>query len=411
MANIFVKGEKVAAVALALLRREIRTPALFSHRLGLTDFKGSAGDVVNIKRPAVLRARDKGWRNDNAITVDQLMQTSIQVQLDQHPYSAVHLQPEEATLDVEDYARDVQAPQVRAMLEWFEESIVNTLGTATFVHSVDFDESSSDDPRQVALQARKLLNDAYVPASDRYWIVGSSVSAAIAGFDSLLEVDTSGLPEALRDGVVGRLAGFTIVEVPALNEDESYFVHASAVALATAAPVVPQGAARGGGVAAGNGLAVTQVWDYDGSTLKDRSVVHAFTGSAVVEDPKIGPDGKIVIDSGTSEPVMEFVRGVNVVFTPADGIAAARIWTMEVTGGPTGGTYLLTVDGEDTDPIAYNAANGTIETRLNDLVGVSAVVAGSGGEKTITFSRPVELEADGALLTGGTTPDVDVARA
>src|SRR5690606_31389684 len=117
----------------------------------------------------------------------------------------------------------------------------------------------------------------------------------------------------LRDGVVGKLAGFTIVEIDALGEDESYFVHNTALAVAAVAPVVPQGAPKGGGVAAGQGLAVTQVWDYDGTHMKDRSVVHAFTGAAPILDPEIGDDGRIIVD-GDGEAQMEFVRAIKVTF-------------------------------------------------------------------------------------------------
>ncbi len=105
------------------------------------------------------------------------------------------------------------------------------------------------------------------------------MSEAIAGYEKLLDVDTAGLPEALREGVVGRLAGFTIVELDELDPTASYFVHESAIAVANVARSC-RSVAKGGGVAAGNGLAVTQLWDYDSDHLKDRSIVHAFAGAS-----------------------------------------------------------------------------------------------------------------------------------
>jgi hypothetical protein len=316
--NVFIKGQKFAATALALLRLTVKAPGLFTTKYGVADFRGAAGDVINIKRPAVLVAREKEWRGDDAIVIDRLVNTKMQVALDKHVYSGVHLSPEEETLDEVDYVRDVQAPQVTAVAEYIERVVIAALSGATFVNSVKFDQNSAldveSDPRKVAIRARKLFQTAHVPVTGRFWLVGADVSEAIAGYDKLLEVDTSGLPEALRDGVVGKLAGFIIIEIDALDPAASFFVHESAIAIANVAPVVPNGVAKGGGVAAGNGLAVTQLWDYDSDHLKDRSIVHSFAGAAPVLDPKTKADGSLDL-TADDQPKLQFVRAVKVTFT------------------------------------------------------------------------------------------------
>lgn len=331
MANVFLNPEKYIGTALALLQREIKGAGLFVHKYGISDYSGAKNDTVMIKRPPVLVARDAGFRSRNKLVVDDIIQSRIAVKLTKHPYSRVGLSPEEATLDQVNYVRDVQAPQVRAIVEDFDSSIAAALAGATFVHEVDFVEGGdgkTGDPRKVAIEAKKKLDSSYVDASGRYWLVGANVSAAVAAYDKLLDVNTAGIPEALREGVVGRLAGFTIIDWPALGNDESYFVHNTAVALSAVAPVVPHGAAAGGSVA-GKGLAVTQVWSYGDDTLQDRSTVHAFTGTSVVTDPKILAEdkkdgdtvlqraGEIELDDG--EPVMQFVRAVKVDFTEDTG--------------------------------------------------------------------------------------------
>ena len=409
MANVFQKGTKFAQTALALLRREVKAPGLFPTKYTRTDFAGSEGDVLNIKRPPVLRARDKGWRNDNAIVVDRLVNTKIQVRLNAHPYSAIELSPEEETLDDIDYVRDVQAPQVRALLEWFEDLVVGAFAAASYVLGVTFNPDSTtvveNDPRKVAIRARKLFQQSHVPVTGRYWLVGSDVSEAIASHDKLLDVDTSGLPEALREGVVGKLAGFIIVELDALDPEESYFVHESAIAIAVVAPVVPNGVSKGGGVAAGNGLAVTQIWDYDSDTLKDRSIVHAFAGATAILDPETDDLGQIVLD-GNDEPQLEFVRGIKVTF--GAGGAEKSAYTVALTGAPTGGTYTLTVDGATTTGIAYNVTNANLATAINALAGVSGAKVTGTSTKTVAFNERVVMTGDGAGLTGGTTPAVVV---
>lgn len=338
MANVFQNPEKYAATALPILERELKGAGLFVHRYGISEYSGAKGDKIMIKRPPVLVARDAGFRTRQSLVVDDLITSRIEVALTNHPYSRVGLSPEEATLDAVDYARDVQRPQVRAISEAFDASIASALGGATFVNTVAFKEGgggASDpswvgDPRKVAIQAKKKLDAANVPSDGRYWLVGANVSAAVAAYDKLLDVDTAGIPEALRDGVVGRLAGFTVIDWPALADNESYFTHNTAVALSAVAPVVPRGAAAGGSIA-GQGLAVTQVWSYGDDTMQDRSTVHAFTGATAVTDPKIlkadkAEDktagtpaqraGEIELDAD-GEPVMHFVRAVKVTFTPS----------------------------------------------------------------------------------------------
>ena len=318
MSNVFENPEKFAGTALELLRKEIKGAGLFVHKYGIADYSGAQGDVINIKRPPILRARDAGFRTRNTLVVDDIVQGKIQVALTKHPYSRVGLSPEEATLDEVDYVRDVQAPQVRAMVEDFDESIAGALAGATFIHSVAYDPVATDntgDPRKVARRAKRMLDTSKVPAAGRYWLVGAAVSESIASIDKLLDVDTSGTPEALRDGVVGRLSGFTIIDWPSLGDDESYFVHETAVALSTVAPVVPRGAAAGATISA-DGLAVTQVWSYGDDTMQDRSTVHAFTGATPVTDPEIGADGGVLIVS--DEVQYEFIRAVKVTFTDPD---------------------------------------------------------------------------------------------
>lgn len=401
MANIFQKAEKLAGTALALLRRTVKAPGLFVHKYGINEFKGAAGDTIMVKRPPLLKARDKGWRTSNAIVVDDLGQSRIEVKLSAFPYSAVHLSPEEATLDEVEFVRDIQAPQVTAISEFYEDLIVDTLGAADFVYEVTFNTGATDgseDPRKVALRARKHFQDAKVPTSGRYWLVGSSVSEAIAGHKELLAVDASGLPEALRDGVVGKLSGFVVVELDALGENESYFVHETAVAIATVAPVVPRGAVAGSSITGAGGIAITQIFDYDSVNAKDRSIVEAFAGAAVVLDPETDEDGKIIVDGG--EAVMDFFRAVKVNFGSSSKKAS---WTLTYGGTVSGGTFTITVDGEETEAIAFDATNTQIAAALNLLPGVAGAKVTGTTTKTLAFKSNVTVTAEDAAITGGGT--------
>jgi len=101
--------------------------------------------------------------------------------------------------------------------------------------------------------------------------------------------------------------------------------------------------------------------------------------------------------------------------------AASEVQTVTITGDPTGGTFTLTLNGETTAAIAYNAAASAVEAALEALPSLSAAdvsVSGSaGGPYTVTFggslagTNVAAMTASGASLTGGTTPGVTIATA
>lgn len=119
----------------------------------------------------------------------------------------------------------------------------------------------------------------------------------------------------------------------------------------------------------------------------------------------------------TPDPnVLEFAIGGDVIST---GAATAEVQTVTITGGPTGGTFTLTFDGDTTDPIAFDAAATAVQTALEALVSIEVgevtVTGAAGGPYTVTFAVSVgnvpQMTASGAGLTGGTAPDVTVATA
>lgn len=97
------------------------------------------------------------------------------------------------------------------------------------------------------------------------------------------------------------------------------------------------------------------------------------------------------------------------------------VQTVSITGGPTGGTFTLTWNGQTTTPIPFNASAATVQAALVALSNIqsAANVAVSGGALpgtpvVVTFQgilgngpQPV-ITANGAGLTGGTTPAVAV---
>jgi hypothetical protein len=83
-------------------------------------------------------------------------------------------------------------------------------------------------------------------------------------------------------------------------------------------------------------------------------------------------------------------------------------FTVQVTGSPTGGTYLLIVGGAASGPtvgIAFNAAAATVKAALETVVGVGNVDVSGTTTKTVTFKgdlarQIVTLDKDATGLDG-----------
>lgn len=106
----------------------------------------------------------------------------------------------------------------------------------------------------------------------------------------------------------------------------------------------------------------------------------------------------------------------------ASDSGTAQVYTAEISGTPTGGTYDLILASSDfetqTITLAYNAADTAIQAAIRALTGrglSNTTVSASGSTPdfthTITFKgtrADITLTKDEGGLTGGTSPDVTI---
>lgn len=308
MANEFVKAEQVAAQMLGVLERELVLAGLV-WRDAVPSFRGAKNDTVSIRVPAYTTARTRVMRSGTAIVVDDLAETKVDVTLDTHVYKAIGVSDEEMTLDIVDFGQQITAPAMNAVVRKVEDAMATELGAADPEVTVDLDE---DDPYLGLVDARIALNDAGVPASQRFLAVGSSVEAAILKSDRLSKFDQSGSDSALREATIGRIAGFTAVSAPGLDPDVAIASHRTAFVLALVAPVVPQGAAWGE-TRSYKGMSLRVLRDYDPTGSNgpvDRLLTDTFMGTGIVRDRgTIDANGKFQpTEDGDDDPIL--VRAV-----------------------------------------------------------------------------------------------------
>ncbi|MER7988690.1 P22 phage major capsid protein family protein [Streptomyces noursei] len=216
MANAFLKSETIAATALGLLERELVLSNLVWSNSGF-DFTGAKADAVTVRIPAQLNAREYDWRNDRSsdIVLDELTEDSITVQLNKDIYSAVAVTDEELSLGIEDFGSQVLQPQINAVAKAIDAGVANMIETATYsVPAITVDEK---DPFPAFIDARAALNKNEVPTNDRTLLIGADVETALLKSGRLNDVSKSGSDSALRQAMVGNLAGFNLVTSNAIN--------------------------------------------------------------------------------------------------------------------------------------------------------------------------------------------------
>jgi N4-gp56 family major capsid protein len=81
-------------------------------------------------------------------------------------------------------------------------------------------------------KARRLLNRANVPQSDRFMVIPPEQEQVLIGLDNFRNADKYGSREALLSGEIGQIYGFRVIVHNGLNSNEACMYHRSAVAVA-----------------------------------------------------------------------------------------------------------------------------------------------------------------------------------
>lgn len=278
MPNTLYTPEQVAQVAVKIAQQSGFLSAMISRNME-NDLLGGGGRgrTVNLKVPGTLIARSRDIDETTAaIVLDNVTESTVPVTLGEHLYSAVSLSEGDMSLDLANFSTQILAPQVEAVVERIEHNVATALRAVP--ESTDFAYSAAN-PLATFTALRKHLVDLGVPTAGLNVVVGTQIYADLLEAKAITDASESGSTEALREGGVGRLRGFTIVESARLDEDEIVAFHRDAFALAVRAPMIPEGASFGA-VQSANGFQLRYLRDYDAMHTVDRSIVSTFAGVA-----------------------------------------------------------------------------------------------------------------------------------
>jgi hypothetical protein len=278
VANTFYQAPQVAAVAASLAAEDAFLSALVSRNFE-DDLLGGGGKgrTVNVRIPGALIARDRNIDDKTTqIVLDELAESTFAVTLGTHAYSAVSLSEGDLSLNLQDFSRQVLAPQVDAVVDYIENEVAETIAAIPETTSIAWDPA---DPVKTFTAIRRELRKRGVPAANLNVVVGVDVYAALLDAKAITDASQSASTSALREGQVGNVRGFTVAESTRVGDSQIVAFHRDAFTLAVRAPQVPQGASFGA-TTNSKGFSLRYLRDYDVMTTADRSMVSTFCGVA-----------------------------------------------------------------------------------------------------------------------------------
>ena len=289
----FLTAKQISAVAVDLLARNLVLPNTVT-RNSANEFAGDNGDTVTVRVRQPGEARTQATPGAQ-ITYDDINEVAVDVQLS-HLYHATKITDEALSLELVDFASQVTAIQVDAVATRAEDQLAGVMNGLSTDESI---ASNGSDVGDKILEAREALGAANVPAGDRFLAVSPQVATFLLNEDKFVKVNESGTDSALRDAIIGRLYGFTVVESNALASGTAVAYHRSGFVFANRVPVAPRGANDSASASSG-GVGLRQIFQYSPDHLSDASVISTFAGAAAVEGEDATPDSPRIFKLSTS---------------------------------------------------------------------------------------------------------------
>ncbi len=156
--------------------------------------------------------------------------------LDQHFQTFVRLEDKADVQSVLNIESDILERAGSGMAKKMDTFIYTTLKAGASAsapdHIIDHYGSSGAITRTKILQARQLLNAQDVPSDERFMVISTNQEAELLDIDGFVSCEKYGSREALLNGEIGRLFGFTVICTTVCEDNVTLYYHKSALAFA-----------------------------------------------------------------------------------------------------------------------------------------------------------------------------------
>ena len=284
MAHTLFTADQAARSTLAALRWLTTLPRTVRQDFS-TEFVAGRGQTINVRKPITAgaartyTAANRAARD--AIVFDDVTETWVPVTMDTQVYKALRVPDDFATFTLESVERQLLVPAAESVVDELTAPLVDEMEAIASDTGLEIAADGAN-ALAVVTKARRILNERKVPFADRYFAVGTGVAEHLLNLDQLTKVNEAGTDGALREGIIGRLRGFTVIEDPALADDFGVAYHRDAFAHVTRPSRQPEGAAMSATIAQ-DGFALRWLMHYNPLQLEDQSVVDTFVGAATLD--------------------------------------------------------------------------------------------------------------------------------
>lgn len=258
------------------------------------DFQGKQGETISVRTPAQFSVKE--FDPETGIELQQAVEGSFTVDLDLLLDVSVPITAKELTLELNSFERQILDPIAEAFSQDIDARLAEQLiAAASAVGGGGVAQGlgqSGGDRIKALRRAKTKLTRAKLPNPDRNYVVSPEGAEALTTDPTLLQANTSGSTEALREGAVGRLSGMNGYESQVFGaEDEEgerasadgVAFHRSAVCAVTRTIEAPEGvAASQVSIKSYKGLGLRVVKGYDQKFKQDVTSVDLLFGAQTI---------------------------------------------------------------------------------------------------------------------------------
>lgn len=239
MSDVDMGVTETGANAMALISAMVQKQLIASAKLMFTVEDHSAKAVkgaASVKFPRTGNLDPVAKAENTASESIALTYAGDTLNLNQHVQTFVRLEDIAEIQSVVDVEADIIERAGSGMAKKMDSYIYTVLkagaSASTPDHIIDHYSTSGAITRTKILEARKLLDTQDVPAEDRFMVVSPEQEAELLDIAGFVEADKYGARDALLNGEIGRLFGFTVIKTTICESDVTLYYHRSACAFA-----------------------------------------------------------------------------------------------------------------------------------------------------------------------------------
>lgn len=256
------------------------------------EFQGKQGDTITVRTPASFVVKE--FNRATGIELQDPTEGSFTVTLDTLLDVSFPITAEELTLELDQFEERLLNPAMEAFAQDADgrvaEKLVDAAESAGGGGTATGTGTSAGERHAAFRKARRILSRNKLPFTERYSVLSPEGVEAVTGDSVVLQANTSGSTEALREGTVGRLSGFDIFESQVFGfgpndkgQADGVAFHRSAAAAVTRTLERPMGVAPNQvAVQSYKGLGLRVVRDYDVDKKQDVISIDTLLGVSTI---------------------------------------------------------------------------------------------------------------------------------